>query len=79
MRIDLNKGTANILISDDETGQAPRGAGSGGRLQVSRLARRPGRRSSARMVGQMGDGMVLETAGQVPAIAQTKGMPRDNH
>ncbi len=36
VRIDLGRGTANILISDDELGRAPRGAEGRGRLQVSR-------------------------------------------
>ena len=36
VRIDLNKGTADILISDRGTGAAPRRPRGGGRLQISR-------------------------------------------
>ena len=31
------------------------------------------------MVDQLGDGMVLKPAVKYQQIAQTKGMPRDNH
>ena len=47
VRIDLNKGTANILISKDELAEAPQGAGEGRRLQIPAAARRRGRKSSA--------------------------------
>ena len=47
VRIDLNKGTADILISKAELGEAPRGAGEARRLPVSARARRRGRKSSA--------------------------------
>ena len=48
VRIDLNKGTADILISDDELAQAPRRrCRSDGGYQYPGAARRRGRRSSA--------------------------------
>ena len=47
VRIDLNKGEANILISDEELAKAPRRAGGARRLPDPARARRPGRRSSA--------------------------------
>ena len=44
-----------------------------------RRARRPGRRSSARMVDQLSEGMVLKPAVKYQKVAQTFGVPRDNH
>ena len=45
----------------------------------SRRARRPGRRSSAEMVAQFDEGMVLKPAVEFQRLAQTAGVPRDNH
>ena len=47
VRIDLHKGTADILISDDEIDAPPRRAAEQWRLPLSRNTRRRGRRSSA--------------------------------
>ena len=47
VRIDLNKGAANILISKADYDAAPRGAAEARRLSISRRARRRGRKSSA--------------------------------
>ena len=42
-------------------------------------ARRHGRKSSAKKVGQLDGGMVLKGATKFQRIAKTKGIPRDNH
>ena len=47
VRIDLNKGAANILISGRRAGAAPRRPAEARRLPLSARARRPGRKSSA--------------------------------
>ena len=47
VRIDLNKGTADILIPPAELAGAARGAEEERRLSITRRARRRGRRSSA--------------------------------
>ncbi len=47
VRIDLNKGTADILISGRRAGRAPRGAGRRTAAIAIRRARRRGRKSSA--------------------------------
>ena len=47
VRIDLDKGTADILISESGAGEAPRRAAEERRLSRIRTARRRGRRSSA--------------------------------
>ena len=47
VRIDLNKGTANILISKDELAERRAALAEARRLPVSRRARRRGRKSSA--------------------------------
>ena len=71
VRIDLRKGTADILISDDEmAGAAP--SSSAGRLSLSRN-QTPWQEIQRGMVGQLGDGMVLEPAVKYQRIAQTKG------
>ncbi len=59
--------------------RAAQGARGGRRLSSIPKARRPGRRSSAAIVGQMETGAVLEPAVKYQRIAQTKGLPRDNH
>ena len=48
VRIDLNKRTADILLSKEELAAPPRGPRGARRLSPIRRARRPGRRSSAR-------------------------------
>ena len=78
VRIDLNKGTANMSDLRRRTAAAARGAGEAGRLQLSRRARRRGRKSNARMVDQLADGMVLKPAVKYQRVAQ-KSVPRDNH
>ena len=78
MRIDLNKGTADILISEDELAERRAALEQGRRLPVSGAARRRGRRSSAAMVDQLADGMVLKPAVKYQRVAQTC-VPRDNH
>ena len=52
VRIDLRKGTADILISDEELAGAPQGTGGCRRIRLSRRTRRPGRNSSGRSSGR---------------------------
>jgi dihydroxy-acid dehydratase len=77
VRIDLNKGTADILISDEEIASRRAALDADGGYAFPR-ARRLGRKSSA-YVGQLETGAVLEPAVKYQRIAQTKGIPRDNH
>ena len=78
VRIDLNKGTANVLISDDELEKrrAELKAAGGYKYPASQT---PWQEIQREHVGQMGTGMVLENAVKYQKIDETKGVPRDNH
>ncbi len=77
VRIDLKKRTANILISDAEL--AERRA----ELQKNGYAfpksQTPWQQIQREMVAQFDEGMVLKPAVQYQRLAQTMGVPRDNH
>jgi dihydroxy-acid dehydratase len=77
VRIDLNKGTADILISTEEL--AERAAllkkDGGYRYPPSQT---PWQEIQRAMVDQLGSGMVLEPAVKYQRVAQ-KFIPRDNH
>jgi dihydroxy-acid dehydratase len=77
VRIDLNKGTADILISTDEL-NARRAAlqNSGGYPYPP--SQTPWQEIQRSMVEQLGNGMVLEPAVKYQRVAQTS-LPRDNH
>ena len=79
VRIDLNKRTADILISKEEYDRRRADLQGHGGYQVSRSTRRPGRRSSAASSTSSRNGMVLKPAVKYQKIAKTKGIPRDNH
>jgi dihydroxy-acid dehydratase len=77
VRIDLNKGTADILISDAElTARRVALQKDGGyRYPPSQT---PWQEIQRAMVDQLADGMVLEPAVKYQRVAQ-KFIPRDNH
>ena len=78
VRIDLRKGAANILISDEELA-ARRAAlnGNGGYHYPKHQT--PWQEIQRGMVDQLAQGMVLKPAVKYQHIAQTSGVPRDNH
>ena len=78
VRVDLNKGSVNVLISDDEmkTRRAALEATGGYQYPKSQT---PWQAMQRRTVGQMGSGACLEDAVAFQRIAQTMGLPRDNH
>ncbi|UXN72924.1 dihydroxy-acid dehydratase [Devosia sp. A8/3-2] len=78
VRIDLNTGTANILISDEEimTRRADPESMGGYKYPKHQTPRQEIQRS---IVGQLGDGAILKPAEKYQRIAQTNGIPRDNH
>ncbi|MFO1247535.1 MAG: IlvD/Edd family dehydratase [Alphaproteobacteria bacterium] len=78
VRIDLKKGTANILISDEELAKrrADLEARGGFKYPASQT---PWQEIQRAFQGQMGTGMVLENAVKYQKIDQTNGIPRDNH
>ena len=77
VRIDLGKGTADILISDEELAQrrADLEAAGGFKYPASQT---PWQEIQRSMVGQFDGGMVLEPAVKYQDVAH-KGLPRDNH
>jgi dihydroxy-acid dehydratase len=78
VRIDLNKGTADVLISDAElaTRRAALEAAGGYAYPASQTPWQAIQRS---LVGQLESGAILEGAEEFQRIAQTRGLPRDNH
>jgi dihydroxy-acid dehydratase len=76
--LDLNAGTLDVLVADDVL--AERRA----RLQAAGGYRYPDHQTpwqeiQRAIVGELDTGAVLEPAVKYQRIAQTKGLPRDNH
>ncbi|KRA99565.1 dihydroxy-acid dehydratase [Devosia sp. Root685] len=78
VRIDLNKGEADILISAEEiaTRRAALEAAGGYKFPKHQT---PWQEIQRGIVGQLGDGAILKPAEKYQRIAQTEGVPRDNH
>jgi dihydroxy-acid dehydratase len=77
VRIDLNKRTADILISAAELAERRMA------LQAHPFAfpksQTPWQEIQRSMVAQFDEGMVLKPAVKFQRLAQTAGIPRDNH
>lgn len=78
VRIDLNKGSADILISDAELAARKDALAREGGYKYP-ANQTPWQEIQRDLVGQMDTGMVLEPAVAYQRIAQTKGIPRDSH
>jgi dihydroxy-acid dehydratase len=78
VRIDLNKGQANILISDEEIAKRRADLESMGGYKYPKH-QTPWQEIQRGIVGQLGDGAILKPAEKYQRIAQTNGIPRDNH
>ena len=78
VRIDLRKGTANMLISDEELAKRRKELDAKGGFAYP-ASQTPWQEIQRGVVGQMGAGMVLENAVKYQDIDKTKGIPRDNH
>lgn len=78
VRIDLKRGTANILISDEELAarRAKLEAEGGYRYPDHQT---PWQEIQRNLVGDLATGAVLEPAVKYQRIADEKGLPRDNH
>jgi dihydroxy-acid dehydratase len=76
VRIDLNKGTANILISDIELSERKLALQTAGVKYPA--SQTPWQEIQRSMVEQLADGMVLTPAIKYQRVAQ-KSVPRDNH
>src|SRR4051812_4453120 len=78
VRIDLNTGEANILISDEELKKRRDDLASMGGYKYP-AHQTPWQEIQRGIVDQLGDGAVLKPAVKYQRIAQTQGVPRDNH
>ena len=78
VRIDLRKGTANMLVSDEELAQrrAALEAAGGFKFPASQT---PWQEIQRAINGQAETGAVLEPAVKYQRLAQTFGVPRHNH
>ncbi|RWE16898.1 MAG: dihydroxy-acid dehydratase [Mesorhizobium sp.] len=78
VRIDLRKGTANILVSDEEIARRRAALqGNGGYHYPKHQT--PWQEIQRGMVDQFSAGMVLKPAVKYQDVAHTSGVPRDNH
>jgi len=78
VRIDLNKRTANMLISKTEHERRRRALAKEGGFQIP-VSQTPWQEIQRGMVDELSNGMVLKPAIKYQKIAATKGVPRDNH
>ncbi|QXQ05564.1 dihydroxy-acid dehydratase family protein [Sphingosinicellaceae bacterium] len=78
VRIDLDRGTANVLISDEELAERRRVLMAAGGYKYP-ASQTPWQEIQRAVVGQLDKGAILEGAEKYQKIAQTMGLPRDNH
>jgi len=78
VRIDLRRGEANMLISDEELEARRRELQSRGGYPVP-PSQTPWQEFQRAAVGQLDSGAVLEKAVKYQRLAQTVGVPRHNH
>ncbi len=78
MRIDLGKRSANILISDAELEKRRAALKAAGGYKYPDH-QTPWQEIQRGMVDELSNGMVLKPAVKYQRIAETKGIPRDNH
>jgi dihydroxy-acid dehydratase len=78
IRIDLKKGTADILVTDDEIKRRRAELQNHGGYQFPKH-QTPWQEIQRGMVDQLSEGMVLKPAVKYRDVAHTSGVPRDNH
>jgi dihydroxy-acid dehydratase len=78
VRIDLQKGTADILISEAELAKRRAALAKQGGYHYP-ASQTPWQEIQRDMVDQLADGMVLKPAVKYQRVAQTSGVPRDSH
>ncbi|HEY4340343.1 MAG TPA: IlvD/Edd family dehydratase [Steroidobacteraceae bacterium] len=78
IRIDLRRGTANVLISEEELAARRRALTEAGGYPVP-TSQTPWQEIQRSLVGQLDSGAILEGSEKYQRIAQTAGLPRDNH
>jgi len=78
VRIDLKRATADVLISEAELAERRAALQKAGGYAYP-PSQTPWQAMQRAVVGQMNTGAILEGAEQFQRIAQTRGLPRDNH
>jgi dihydroxy-acid dehydratase len=78
VRIDLRKGTADILVTDDEITRRRAELQNNGGYHYPKH-QTPWQEIQRGMVDQFSEGMVLKPAVKYQDVAHTSGVPRDNH
>ncbi len=78
VRIDLNKGSCDVLLSEDELKKRRAELEKAGGYKVPE-SQTPWQELFRANVGQLSHGMVMKGATKFQRIAKTKGIPRDNH
>jgi dihydroxy-acid dehydratase len=78
VRIDLRKGTANVLIADEELAERRKAFEAAGGYKYP-ASQTPWQEIQRSMIEQLNEGMTLKPAVKYQKIVQTFGTPRDNH
>lgn len=78
VRIDLRQGQANILLGEAELQQRKSALEAQGGYPIPE-SQTPWQELQRKDVDQLAQGMVLKSAVKYQRIAQSKGLPRDNH
>ena len=78
IRVDLRQRSADVLLSEAELGERRRALKEGGGYHYP-PSQTPWQEIQRRLVGQLDRGAILEGAEEFQRIAQTMGLPRDNH
>jgi dihydroxy-acid dehydratase len=78
VRIDLNRRTADILVSDEELARRRTDLAARGGFPYP-ASQTPWQEIQRAMVDQLAEGMVLKPAVKFQKVAQAFGVPRDNH
>ena len=78
VRIDLGRGTADVLISDEELEERRRALAEAGGYAYPK-SQTPWQAIQRSLIGQMDSGAILEGSEQFQRLAQEAGLPRDSH
>jgi len=78
LRIDLRQGLVNLLLPDEELSRRRRELEAQGGYAYPE-AQTPWQAIQRALIGQLGTGAILEGSEAFQRIAQTYGVPRDNH
>ena len=78
VRIDLRRGTANVLLGEAELRARRQALQEAGGFAIP-ASQTPWQQIQRALVGQIDSGAILEGSERFQHLAQTAGLPRDNH